>query len=181
MLKPEIFKTAILLLVSGFWLLVSGCGWQPLYGENEAASGAAGVSKKLAQVDIANIPDREGQYLRNRLIDRFYRESRPADPSYALTVTPVNEQLIDLDITKAANATRAQMRLATTMVLKDLDTGEILLSRTLRAITSYNILGSEFATRVSENNARENALNDLARQIELQLSLYFKRQAAYSE
>ena len=38
------------------------------------------------------------------------------------------------------------------------------------------ILGSEFATRVTEDNARQNALDDIARQVEMQLNLFFKRE-----
>jgi LPS-assembly lipoprotein len=50
-----------------------------------------------------------------------------------------------------------------------------VLSRTLLASTSYNVLSSQFTTRVSEDDARLNALNDLARQAEQQIVLYFER------
>jgi LPS-assembly lipoprotein len=43
-------------------------------------------------------------------------------------------------------------------------------------ITSYNVLGNEFATRVTEDNARTNALDELARQAEMHTGLYFRRQ-----
>jgi LPS-assembly lipoprotein len=61
------------------------------------------------------------------------------------------------------------------MDLVDISTGENVLSRPVKAITSYNVLGSQFTTRVSENDAREAALEDLARQIETQIALYLKR------
>ena len=63
----------------------------------------------------------------------------------------------------------------TKMTLSDYETREVLLERNIHALSSYNILGSEFATRVSEQNTRENVLNDLARQIENHTVLYFKR------
>lgn len=154
-------------------LLVSACGFHPVYGVNKYT--AVGGETKLAQTYIDNIPDREGLYLRNALIDRFYRDGRPINPAYTLKVEPVREYLVDLDITKSDDATRGQLRLTTTIVLVDDKTGEVLLNRGLQSITSYNILGSEFATRVSEDNTRLNALDDLARQIEQQLALYFKR------
>lgn len=153
-------------------LLIPGCGFAPLYGRHNAASG---VEDRLAQVEISNIPDREGQYLRNALIDRFYRSGRPSDPAYTLSIKALRETLIDLDITKSSDATRGQLRIETLMKLTDAKTGAVLLSRPLRSITSYNILASEFATRVSEDNARTNTLDDLARQIELQVGLYFRR------
>ena len=61
------------------------------------------------------------------------------------------------------------------MTLIERASGEVVLNHDLTSITSYNILGSEFSTRVSEENTRLNALNDLARQIELQASLYLHR------
>ena len=153
-------------------LLVAACGFEPMYGRNQDE--AVGVENRLAVVDINNIPDREGQYLRNALIDRFYRRGRPQTPLYILNIEPLIENLVDLDITKNSDATRGQLKLESDLQLTDAKTGEIVMQRKIAAITSYNILGSEFATRVSEENARTNALEDLARQVELQLNLYFK-------
>ena len=152
-------------------LMLGSCGFRPLYGTQNNADVQAG----LAQVDIGNIPDREGQYLRNALIDRFYKHSRPSNAPYHLTVEKLVETLRDLDITQSSDATRAQLQLDTHIVLHDVRTGQELLSRKLHAITSYNVLASEFATRVAEGSARQNALDDLARQIELHLGLYFTK------
>ncbi len=161
------------LLIVGFCLLLTACGFTPLYGTGPAGTG---VQEDLSVVRIGNIPDQEGQYLRNLLIDRFYTHGRPSDPAYYLEVSPIIERKTDLDITKSSDTTRAQLRLTTSIQLMRAGTTEKLLERKLVAITSYNILGSEFATRVSETDARESAMEDLARQIELQLSLYFRRQ-----
>lgn len=153
---------------------MAACGFHPVYGVNKYTS--VGVEEKFEQVSIANIPDREGQYLRNALIDRFYRSGRPDNPRYSLAVSPVQESIIDLDITKTSDSTRAQLRLSSNMTLVDTTNGEILMQRALSSIVSYNILAGEFATRVSEENARKNALDDLAGQVERHLSLYFKHQ-----
>lgn len=163
-------KNKFLLLA---FLFLAACGFRPVYGVNRDT--AVGVETQLAQIAIANIPDREGQYLRNALIDRFYRDGRPTDPAYILVVAPIEESLSDLDITETSDATREQLRLESSFTLRHKATGETVLSRKLLSVTSYNILGSEFATRVTEENARTNALDDLARQIELQINLYFKR------
>lgn len=156
-------------------LLVSACGFTPLYGSS-AASGRHQVQDRLNAIAIGNIPDREGQYLRNRLIDRFYKNGTPQNAAYQLSLSPVSENRLDLDTTKNANATRAEMTLKTSVTLSDRGSGAVLLSREIVSITSYNILTSQFTTRVSEDNARLNALEDLARQIEQQVVLYFERQ-----
>lgn len=168
-------KSFFLLLISCSLLLSSGCGFHPVHGTLGRDAGSQSADAQLAQIAIGGIPDYEGQFLRNALIDRFYQDGRPAAPRYSLSVEKINESHTDLDITKTSDATRGQLRLDTSIRLSDTATGQILLERKLRSITSYNILAGEFATRVSEKNTRENALNDLARQIELQLKLYFNR------
>ena len=52
---------------------------------------------------------------------------------------------------------------------------QVVLTRQLNAVSSYNVLPSEFSTRASEQNAREAILNDLARQIEQHVTLYLNR------
>ena len=87
----------------------------------------------------------------------------------------IEEQKTDLDITIDSEATRKQIKLTTTMFLKDKNTGAVVLTRSLSAITSYNVLDSQFTTRISEQDVREAALADLARQIETQTILFLNR------
>lgn len=165
-----------ILFVTSACLCLSACGFEPIYGTHlQSKAGQESVQSQLAQVGIDGIPDRSGQFLRNALIDKFYREGRPQNLRYTLHVEPIKESTVDLDITKSSDATRAQLHLRIAMRLTDENTGVVVLSRSLRSIASYNVLTSEFATRVSAQNTRENALNDLARQIELQIALYLKR------
>jgi LPS-assembly lipoprotein len=152
---------------------LSACGFEPVYGVNRNT--AIGVEDKLAQIEIENIPDREGQFLRNALITNFYREGRPASPRLKLNVSAIQENNRELDITKNADATRGQLSMQATIVLSDSTSGEMLLQRRVQSTASYNILTSEFANRVSEQNTRENALTDLARQIEQHVVLYLKK------
>lgn len=162
------------LLTATLLLLLTACGFQPLYGD-KAASQRATVSTTLAAIQIESIPERAGQYLRNALMDRFYKTGRPTDPQYILRVTPVRETLTDLDITKSSSATRAQLRLDTSFVLVAADGKTPVMTRQLVAITSYNILQSRFTTRVSEDAARQAALDDLAGQIERHIALHLAR------
>ena len=159
----------VFLLAALCSLFTAGCAFTPHDG-----SGAS-PNASFNEVEIGSIPDREGQYLRNALIDRMYTQGRPASADYVLDIRPIKETRIDLDITKNASATRAQLRLTTSMMLTEKATGQAVLKRDLTSLNSYNILASQFTTRVSEQNVREAALDDLARQIETQLALYFKR------
>lgn len=162
------------LLILASLLIVSACGFTPVYG-TLGHDNDFGTEDLLALVAIDNIPDREGQFLRNELIDRFYRDGRPVNPQYRLVVTDLKENLRNLDITETSDSTRAQLRMEAQIVLVDAVTGERLMRRTLHSTSSYNKLGSEFATRVSEQSTRENVLNALAQRIETQITLYLKR------
>lgn len=156
------------------FLILCACGFSPVYGTLGTGSDY-GNEDLLTYITIDNIPNREGQILRNELIDRFYRnEGRPINPQFRLSVDDLTENLTDLDITETADSTRGQIKMDAIVSLVDLKTGERLMERRVQAISSYNILGSEYASRVSEQNNRENALKNLARQIEMHVMLYFK-------
>jgi len=155
-------------------IILGACGFEPMHGSAFNSNGT-NIKAELSQVKISNIPNKEGQFLRNALIDRFYGNDRPINPKYRLDITPIVESTYNLDITVRADVTRKQLSLSTKMSLIDNDSGKILLERPLKSSASYNVLISEFATRVSKNNTRENVLDDLARQAELQISLYLKR------
>ena len=154
-------------------LLLAACGFHPVYGVNKYTP--VGAETKFAQIDIGNIPDREGQFLRNELIDRLHRNGKDRLTAYSLNVAPLNEYTRELDITIDSDTTRAQLNISTAMTLTDKRTGELVLQRNLQSTASFNVLGSEFANRVTEQSTRENVIKDIARQIEMQLALYFKR------
>ncbi len=155
-------------------VVLTACGFTSLYGANSISQGQA-IKNNLNDIAIDIIPDREGQFLRNALIDRFYYSGYPNTPIYQLSLTPIKENVADFDVTINSEATRRQLRLTTKMQFLDAATTDVLLTRTLNAVTSYNVLESEYSTIVTEQSARESALNDLARQIEQQISLYLKR------
>lgn len=156
-------------------LILVSCGFRPMYGSHSASAQKTEAGTAMSDIEIAIVPDREGQILRNDLIDALYINGTPQNPRYKLTFSELVISLRELDLTKSSEATRSQVIAATTIFLIDLETGETVLARPVKSISSYNILPSEFATNVTEDNARSNALKDLSRQIQVQLSLYFNR------
>ena len=165
------FIGILALFLSCLWL--AGCGFTPVYATGSHNKAAASLPAQLQQIDIALIPNREGQFLRNTLIDRFYTDGMPVNARYRLNIKEIEERIFDFDVTISSEATRQQLKLNTVMDLVARDTKKTVLSKNLVAISSHNILESEFSTMVTEQSAREDALNDLARQIERQLALYF--------
>ena len=159
-----------ILLMATVLSMASACGFSPMYGTYKNSE----MSESLSQVKIDTIADETGIALRNALIDAFYRNGYPDAPSYRLSVEKINELITDLDITIESDATRQQIKLSTNFNLYDTKTGQVLLTRHIQSVSSYNVLGSQFTNRVSKKDARDAALNDLARQIETQIVLYLK-------
>lgn len=166
-----------------FALLLAACGFEPMYGSYAPAasvptadgSAPAAVENALDQVQIALIPDAEGVYLRNLLIDRFYRNGYPASPAYTLSLSKIAQSRSDLDITIESEATRRLLTVTASMVLIDNATSAKMLERTFKVVNSYDVIGSQFSTRVGEQDALESALADIARQVELQITLFLNR------
>jgi LPS-assembly lipoprotein len=149
----------------------AACGFQPLYG---ARPGGESVSEKLAEVDIANIPERRGQQLRNLLIDRFYESSRPGNPRYRLVTTlTVSEQ--KLALRKDASAERAQLVVNAPYQLIDTTTGKVAMGANARSLIGYNVLEQQYGALAAVDHAYDRALLDISNQITGRVAAFLGR------
>lgn len=151
-------------------LALSACGFEPLYGERDAAQ----VPQKFDTIAVAPIEDRVGQEVRNRLLDLLTPKGVAERPTYRLVVdlesakTPL---LIQLDNT----ATRFNLRLNATFSLVDIASGKTVYGDHARSIASFNLTESEFATVAAERNAEDRAAREVSDQIALLLAVFFDR------
>ena len=152
-------------------MMVTACGFTPVH----SPSGKNDVDVALSGIDIAIIPNREGQYVRNELIDRINYNGYATNPTHRLIVSPIKERSVEIGLDKDDEASRAQLRESTTMRLIDIQTNKVVLQRSVNSVTSYNILAGQFTTYVNEEDAREQALSALANNIVTELELYFRR------
>ena len=148
--------------ILGLTALLAGCadgsGFTPLYGTS--AIGGANVSEKLAAVDIAPIPGRVGQRLRNEFIYQSTGGGAPLPPEYRLEIAvreSVSSTLVKID----GNA-RGQ--------IYNLDASFKLIRMTDKAVVmegkSYGRAGFERVSSVFANvRAREDAENRAARTV----------------
>lgn len=150
---------------------LAGCGFQPLYGQR---SDQAPVSAQLASVRVEPLQDRAGQQMHNFLRDRLNPHGQPISPSYRLQIDLV-ETKTELGVRRDETATRANLRMVAQFVLLDVPTSAPLLKGRSSSTTSYDILDNPFAATVSEDDARERALREVADDIETRLALYFAR------
>ncbi|MBE9556057.1 MAG: hypothetical protein IMF08_04305, partial [Proteobacteria bacterium] len=152
-------------------LLVSGCGFRPLYG----AKSLGAVDSQLAHVKIGIIPDRVGQQLHNYLLDRVNRKGRPEKPLYLLSVK-VNIEKVRQAFESNETATRAKLVFTASFELQEIATEKIILRNWARSINSYNIVTSAISTRSAELDAIDRAAREVSEEIRSLLALYFQRQ-----
>jgi LPS-assembly lipoprotein len=151
--------------------LLYGCGFRPLHGGGNLD---ASVSRSLAQIHVAVIPDRIGQKLRNFLLDRINAEGQPARPLYSLEVK-TNISRTDLGIERDETATRAIMVLTAKYNLFDIANRTNLVQGTTQSTNSFNIVASDFATLSGETDALDRAAREVSDDIRIRLGLYFSR------
>lgn len=152
-------------------LLLAGCGFQPLYGDRGVGAAAA---EKLETVDIAPIPDREGQKLRNLLIDRFYTVSRPAQTRYRLDAS-INAVEQKLALQKDASAVRAQLLVNVPYRLIDTANGQVVFQSSSRSMISYNILEQHYAGVLTVENAYDRALLEISNDLASRVAMFLGR------
>lgn len=155
------FKTTILFS----FLLLSGCGFQPLHAPEKRGAG-------YEKVEIAPIPDQNGQFLRNLLIDKIYGERRPENAPYLLSLSPIEKKTVEMGIRKDATATRAQVEMRARLTLTEKATGKVLLERRLLSVGAYNIVDNQFATLVSREHVDETILMEMADDVATEINLY---------
>jgi LPS-assembly lipoprotein len=164
-----------LLIAAAALLALAACGFEPMYGTDSAESRT--VSTALPDIEVASISDRDGQYLRNLLMDRLYQHGRPGEAPYILKFGTLSKNIVDLGIQKDATATRAQIQITAHMDLIDKNTGKAVLQRDLKTVGAYNLLDDQLATLVSQQNITESILQEMRDDAVTQLSLYFRRKA----
>lgn len=150
---------------------LANCGFQPLYGsgaENEA------VANDLAAVRVEPLRERVGQQMHNLLRDRLNPKGQPTAPNYVLQVN-LTETNVKLGVRRDETATRANLKMLAEFSLRPVGGQSTLLTGRSSSTTSYDILSNPFATTVSEGDARERALNQVADDIRTRLALYFSR------
>lgn len=147
--------------------LLSSCGFRPLY-----LKGKQNPQPELAAIDIRPIIDRKGQILRNLLLDQLTPKGSPARPAYVLDVS-IDFSIRNLGIRRNDRATRALLRVTATYSLRRKQDGAQLFNGASQADSGYDILDSDFATLVAEQDALQHSLEAVAQDIKLRLSFLF--------
>ncbi|WNK00239.1 LPS assembly lipoprotein LptE [Thalassospiraceae bacterium LMO-JJ14] len=163
-------------LAAALVLALGGCGFRPLYvpPQEDVSRRSAYAFDIFKKVSIGNIPDREGQYFRNQLVQLLHPAGHGTETDYFLEVT-LTESTRDLAVQKSAIATRANLTVRANFTLRHPGNDEAAYSGVVTTSSGYNIFQSEFQTLMAEKGARERGLNDLAQQLRIRLAALLTR------
>ena len=153
----------------------AACGFRPLHGPPPSAAPGAKqltTAEQLARIRILPLENREGQRLHNLLRDRLNPAGQPRKPAYTLALTLIST-IQRLGIRKDETATRANLVLSASYVLRVAGSTAVVTGGSLRSINSYNILDAFFATTIAEADALKRGLRVIADDIALRLAVHF--------
>jgi LPS-assembly lipoprotein len=163
-------------------LLLSGCGFRPLYAVPDTPGGS--MQATLRSIYVEPVPERLGYQLRNRMIDVLDGRGQPGGARYALKLTlttkseaiGVQSQTTSGGITQTA-ITRYNDTLTVNYELSDARSGAVVTKGVETGLSAYNVLNSPYATLAVQQDADRRAAEDIADRIRIALAVWFAQQA----
>jgi LPS-assembly lipoprotein len=158
-------------------IILGACSFTPLYKDEgtRADSGSAAasdeISRYLKSVEVAPIPTRLGQLLKNRLDDRIKTDAVSA-PLYRLEIGLTKERQ-PIIIQQDRQILRYNVGINSKYNLVEIATGKVVDGGTIKLRSGYNVVDSDYATFAAEESAAKNAIEQLAIQYEAKLANYF--------
>lgn len=143
-----------------FFSLV-GCSFHPLYTPYN------GRHNTSYPIKIGTIADRNGQILRNNLVDLLTPEGAPPHPQYFLDVN-LTETITSTGIKKDESTSRKQARLIAKFTLKDMKTNKVVYQHTTNALNSFSIINENY---YSDLTAQQYAIREAAQLLAENISL----------
>lgn len=141
-------------------LVLSACGFRPIYGEGSAADAMHG---RVALGEFTNL---SGFQMREELETNL---GRAVNATHILNVDLSIERK-GLAITPDGSITRYNLSGVANFVVSNLG-GGVVLSGSVSALTAYNATANAYATRVAEQDANRRLAKTLADDITTQLAI----------
>ena len=154
-------------------ILLGNCGFKPLHGK-QFRNVNDNTINALSHVTVPTIPDRVGQLVRNKLLDRLHIKGAAYRPLYRLSVS-LKESSEGIAFQQDDSATRFNLYLTAQFELSNTLTTEILLKGNTRAIAAYNVVRSDYANLINRRDALKRAAESVANSTVTQISIYFHR------
>jgi len=160
-------------------VLISGCGFEPLYVEKTSDSQwyydnefDTSIKDEMASVKVELIQDRIGQLIRNDLLDKLTPKGEPKSPKYYLKVTNIDKSEIDQALRNDITATRKKVIYKVYYTLSNQEHQKMLNGNSV-AYLGYDILRDPYSTTFAQKKNEKNAAKIIANDISLRLGAYF--------
>lgn len=163
--------TGLLLLATAGGL--AGCGFSPVY-QSASTAQDTDILLELSKVDIELIPDREGQMLRNFLLDRMQPRGQAAQTPYKLsTRLKITRRDLGVQLDETTERSRVDVNAVYTLTGEDLNR-----SFRSRISSSFSTVDVEYASLVAEQDAIERSLRSIAGEMTVRIAAALKAHTA---
>lgn len=171
---PSVTRRAWLLAMTATGL--GGCGFRPLYG---TGGSDPDVQARLGEVEVALIPERSGQLLRQALQTRLERGGAGIARRYDLAVQlSLAFEPIAIQIDNSASRVRVIGTASWVLTAQDAQRSTVA-NGSARETDGYNIINQQFFAAELSNTAVQRRMTEaLAERITTQLATHFSKRAA---
>ena len=170
--RSRVRGLALLLAAAPVLAACSG-GFQPLYGPT--ASGV-GLQERLAQLDVATIPGRVGQRIRNELIFQSSGGGELLPPTHRLEVS-ITESVLSTLVKPDGDALGQTYQLQANFKLIDIKTKQVVLTGTSSGRAGFERFQSIYSNVRAREDAENRAARTIADDLKTRVSIYLSGQA----
>lgn len=170
----KFLKTSSVLL--GIGVLLSGCGFKPLYGNTASLD----VNDELQKIYVPVLSDRYGQLVRQSLQESLAGAGPENPKTYELDVFPsLSEEAIDIHYDNSSG--RARMVGNAHWILKTISINPVVLAQgDAQTIDGYTVTYEQyFAQNLNDETAQVRVAKNLANEVTQQVATWFKNNDAY--
>jgi LPS-assembly lipoprotein len=151
---------------------LTGCGWEPLYADREAAP----ADEQLRAIRVQPISERVGQRLALALRETLNPTGIATPPRYQLSTT-LQVVRLDLGVQTQGLGTRGRLDIYANYYLSEIMGGAQIGYGTSHVAESFDILANGYSNVVAEEDARTRAVEELRRDIAARLTIMMQHRA----
>ena len=150
----------------------SGSGFRPLYGT--LGSSGEGVATKMAKIDIAPIPGRNGQRIRNELIFQTTGGGEALPPEYRLEVA-IRETSTTTLVNTSGNSAGQIWQIEAKFQLVRISDKKVVLEGNSQARATYERFSAIFANVRANDDAGDRASKTIATDLKSRLAAFLSQ------
>jgi LPS-assembly lipoprotein len=150
-------------------LILTGCGWEPLYADSATEPAAAA----LRAIKVNPIPERPGQALEMGLRTAFNPTGEAVKQRYVLAVS-LERSLYSTGIQSQGLGTRGELHITAKYQLTDLATNKVVQTGFVHSSDPFDIQANGYSTVVAQDDATRRDIEEIRREIIARITLYMQ-------